>query len=79
MKVHTKRDIAGLLLTTFPELYAEALPPEKPWAKEDHGMTIFDAVSLAVADRQGPPDRASQEMENDDSGIVPSRRSLGDV
>jgi hypothetical protein len=62
---HNKVEIALLLLGMFPELRGQAPPPQKPWEKEHHSMTIFDAVALAVAYWQmtTPGAQASKEQK----------------
>src|SRR5439155_14396211 len=45
----TKREIAFAIVQQLPELAPQFPPPRQPWMTEDHRMTIFDAVSLALA------------------------------
>ena len=45
----TKRGRACFLAERFPELQAFLPPVRKPWMPEDDRMSIFDALSFAVA------------------------------
>src|SRR5207237_3406310 len=45
----TKREIAFAIVEQLPELAPQFPPRRQPWMTEDHRMTIFDAVSLALA------------------------------
>lgn len=48
----TKHELAAALARWYPEELALRLPPaRKPWDKEDHRLSIFDAVALALASR----------------------------
>ena len=49
----TKRKIAEMLATQFPDELASRLPPKrKPWKSEDARMDIFDAMALVIAFRK---------------------------
>jgi hypothetical protein len=45
----TKRGRACFLAERFPEVQAFLPPIRKPWMPEDDRMSVFDALSLAVA------------------------------
>lgn len=45
----TKQEIAEAIARRFPELAYRLPRPRKPWMSEDERMSIFDALSLALA------------------------------
>lgn len=45
----TKQEIAEGLARLFPELAPRLPRPRKPWMSEDERMSIFDALSFALA------------------------------
>lgn len=45
----TKQGIATVLVAQFPELHPHLPRPRKVWESEDSRMSIFDALSLAIA------------------------------
>lgn len=45
----TKHEIAEVLAHRFPALMKRLPPPRKAWMPEDERMSIFDAVSFALA------------------------------
>lgn len=47
--VHSKGEIAELLVRMFPELQPKLPPKRKNWMPEHFSMPMFDAVALAVA------------------------------
>lgn len=50
----TKHEIAGAVARLFPELAPRLPPQRKPWMSEDRRMSIFDAVSFALAALRRP-------------------------
>ncbi|HEY3569934.1 MAG TPA: hypothetical protein VGP73_18515 [Thermoanaerobaculia bacterium] len=45
----TKQEIAEGIARIFPELRSRLPRPRKPWMSEDERMSIFDALSFAIA------------------------------
>ncbi len=45
----TKHQIASVIADQLPELFPQLPPVRKAWMSEDNRMSIFDAVSLAIA------------------------------
>lgn len=46
---YTKHQIANIIAKKFPELSPYLPPFRKPWMSEDYRMSIFDALSFALA------------------------------
>jgi len=45
----TRRDIAAVAASIFPELLPSVPPKRKPWQAEHPRMSVFDAIALGVA------------------------------
>jgi hypothetical protein len=50
----TKNEIAEIVAKKFPELLQRVPPKRRTWMPEDHRMSIFEAVGLALAFRNSP-------------------------
>lgn len=50
----TKNEIAEIVAKKFPELSLRVPPKRRTWMSEDHRMSIFEAVGLALAFRNSP-------------------------
>lgn len=50
----TKNEIAEIVAKKFPELSLRVPPKRRTWMPEDHRMSIFEAVGLALAFRDSP-------------------------
>jgi len=45
----TRRDIATVAASIFPELLPSVPPERKPWQAEHPRMSVFDAIALGIA------------------------------
>jgi hypothetical protein len=50
----TKNEMAEIVAKKFPELLQRVPPKRRTWMPEDHRMSIFEAVGLALAFRNLP-------------------------